>query len=262
MSFQTGWKDIIDGAHKWRIWYTLGSGDIRRRYARTRLGQFWISLSLAISAIILGLVWSVLWGAKISEFLPYVVVSLTLWNFLSTCITESTETFMTNKHFMLGQKLEISVIIYALITRNILYLLHNLIIVVVVFTTFQVTFSWMILLFIPGLIIVSSLLYFISFFLAIICLRFTDVKHIINSTIQLLFYITPVIWQPSFLSEEYRDYLFLNPFYWFMSILRDPLIGGEINTIPWILTIAMLAIAIASIPIFVGKYVHRLIFWV
>jgi ABC-type polysaccharide/polyol phosphate export permease len=108
----------------------------------------------------------------------------------------------------------------------------------------------------------SLLMYFISFFLAIICVRFTDVKHLINSSIQLLFYITPVIWQPHFLSEKYQDYLLLNPLYWFMSILRDPLIGSEINIFPWLLTLGTLVLAIVAIPIFVGKYVRRLIFWI
>ena len=256
------WNDIIAGAYKWRIWYMLGSGDIRSRYARTRLGQFWISLSLAVSAVILGLVWSILWKADVSEFLPFVVTSITLWGFLSTCLTDATDAFISNKHFILGHKIDISVIIYALVTRNFLFLLHNMVIIFIVFLIFQVEVSWKIFLFIPALCIVLPLVYFGSFFIAIVCLRFTDVKHVVSSGIQLLFYITPVIWNPKFLSEAYRDYLYLNPFYWIISILRYPLLGADFNLAPWLLSLGALCLAALIVPIFVAKYIRSIAFWV
>jgi len=48
-------RDLVAGAHRWRLWYLIGSAEMRRRFARARLGQLWIMLSGALSVSITGL---------------------------------------------------------------------------------------------------------------------------------------------------------------------------------------------------------------
>ena len=50
--------DIAEGLRNWRIWHLMGTSELRRRYARSRLGQFWLTLSTAITVVTLGAVWS------------------------------------------------------------------------------------------------------------------------------------------------------------------------------------------------------------
>ena len=67
----SGVADIAEGLGNWRIWHMLGTGDLRRRYARSRIGQFWLSLSTGLSVIILGFVWSALWNVAPGSLLPH-----------------------------------------------------------------------------------------------------------------------------------------------------------------------------------------------
>src|SRR5271168_3618051 len=78
------WRDVSVGLTDWRVWLLLGMNDIRQRYRRSRLGQFWITLAMAIQIVTLGFLYSYLFRAPIHEYLPYLAVSLVAWNLIQS----------------------------------------------------------------------------------------------------------------------------------------------------------------------------------
>lgn len=46
--------DIGSGLSTWRVWTMLASNDIKQRYRRSSLGQFWLTLSMAILVLGMG----------------------------------------------------------------------------------------------------------------------------------------------------------------------------------------------------------------
>ena len=48
-----GARDLIEGMANWRLWSMLGWNDILQRYRRSALGPFWITISMAVTAIAL-----------------------------------------------------------------------------------------------------------------------------------------------------------------------------------------------------------------
>ena len=85
-SAAAGIRDLVMGAHRWRLWYLIGSGEMRRRFARARLGQLWIMLSSALSVSIIGLTWALLWKQPVEDMLPFVAASMTIWQFLAAVL--------------------------------------------------------------------------------------------------------------------------------------------------------------------------------
>ena len=51
-------RDLHDGMVNWRLWSMLGWNDIRQRYRRSALGPFWITISMAIFVVLLGVIYS------------------------------------------------------------------------------------------------------------------------------------------------------------------------------------------------------------
>jgi hypothetical protein len=43
--FMLGITDLMRGIGNWRLCHLMGLGEIRRRYARSRIGQFWLAIS-------------------------------------------------------------------------------------------------------------------------------------------------------------------------------------------------------------------------
>ena len=110
--------ELVEGAKRWRVAYLIGSSEIRRRYVRSRLGQIWIMLSTAISVSAMGYCWSLLWHQPFSEMMPYIATSMIVWFLISEIIFQSTTVFTTGGHYFLNQYMPPSVLILALIYRN------------------------------------------------------------------------------------------------------------------------------------------------
>ena len=124
-------KDIVDGCASWRLWYMLGLNEITHRYRRSTLGPFWLTLSIGVQILVMGFLFGYLFQHKIERFLPFLCISLVLWNFLSTTIMDGATTFVSASSLITQVKRPFSVYILQTIWRNIVILSHTIIIFVV-----------------------------------------------------------------------------------------------------------------------------------
>ena len=61
-----GWRDYRE------LWITVGLYDIRKRYRRSLLGPFWITISLGAFILGLSFIYVPLVGGDMNSFLPFV----------------------------------------------------------------------------------------------------------------------------------------------------------------------------------------------
>jgi lipopolysaccharide transport system permease protein len=257
-----GLDDLVRGLVSWRIWHLMGIGTIRRRYSRSRIGQFWTTLSMGIMITVLGLIWSTLWRMSMSDIFPYIAVSLVLWGFLSGTINDASSALIGSSTYFLNQGMSFSTPIFAAVYGQFIILLHNMIIVVLVLVIFPQSFSLEIFMFIPGFLLTLITIVWVSCIIAILCARYRDVIQLISSILTTAFYISPVIFKADFIPPEYRWINFVNPFAIFLSITRDPLFGREIPWEYWAIAVATTVIGtIVTLP-FIGRFGKRVIFWI
>jgi ABC-type polysaccharide/polyol phosphate export permease len=257
-----GFAELAEGVGNWRIWHLIGTGELRRRYSRSRIGQFWLSLSTGLSTLILGVVWSVLWNVQPGTLLPHLTVSILIWQFMSAVVSEAADVFTSSRHLLLSQRLACSTLVIAMVYKNLIVLAHNAVIIVVVFLIFQQPITSQIFLVIPALVLMAFTSVWLGCVLGMVCARFRDVTHALQSVLQLGFYVTPVIWKPEFLTEQYRWLLMFNPFASFMTIVRSAIIGGPVPTLEWVVA-ATITIGgfLLALPL-IGTYRRRLVFWI
>src|SRR5437763_1876729 len=91
-----GAQDMIAGFRAWRLWTMLGWNDIVQRYRRSALGPFWITLSMAIFIVLLGVIYSRIFKMDIAIYLPYIAMGIILWRFVSGTTNESCSAFVEN----------------------------------------------------------------------------------------------------------------------------------------------------------------------
>lgn len=256
-----GYADLSEGLQNWRIWHLIGAGDLRRRYARSKLGQLWLTLSSGISILIMGLVWSVLFKTKVGELLPHLAVSIILWQFFAAIIADSAGLFTSNNHLLLSQRTPCSTIVYACVYRNLLTLLHNLVIIPFVFIAFSVPLTFRILLIVPATIVTTIAATWVIYMLAALCARYRDLSNVTTAVMQLAFYVTPVIWKPEFLERKLQWVLWLNPFTSFLAILRSPILGEEFPKTEWTIALGITISGLIVSMAFIGKYRRQLLYW-
>src|SRR6478735_4889964 len=82
-------RDIRDGILLWPLWGRLGWNDILQRYRRSLLGPFWLTASMAIMVVSLGVLYAKLFKTEIQDFLPFLCVGSLVWNYISSVLGEA-----------------------------------------------------------------------------------------------------------------------------------------------------------------------------
>lgn len=279
-------EDIVGGIKQRELWGHLGWQDIKQRYRRSVIGPLWITLSMAITAVGLGLLYSQLMGAHIQTFLPYVTVGFIVWNFMLGCITEGTDTFIRNEGLI--KHLPAPLTVYALRTvwRLTLMFAHNLLVYFVVVAIFwsdlnhayritpdtgtiQPGINWSILLALPAFALLALNGGWVAILFGIISTRYRDIPQVINSLVQLLFFMTPIVWTTDILTNTFGGrggwkslVAELNPLYHYVQILRAPLIGNIQSWHNWAVVGGFTVVGWALALLAMRNYRARISYWV
>jgi ABC-type polysaccharide/polyol phosphate export permease len=223
----TARQDIVGGLLRADLWGRLGWLEVRRRYRRTLLGPFWTSVSLALYVVSVGIVGAGLWHQNIQEYLPFLVSGMITWFLVSTTINESCNLLISGHALFRNVQFEYSILAYALVWRNFIIFLHNLVVYVVIVGVLNPgLIGFTALLAIPGVILVAVNGIWIALLCGMTCLRYRDVTQIVGSITQISMLITPIFWPPDSLVGA-RRLLFVetNPLYHLIDLVRAPLLG-------------------------------------
>lgn len=260
--FAAGWAECAAGLANWRIAHLDGTVVLRRRYERSRLGQFWLTLSTGASIAALGAVWTLLWKQPAAEIFPYIAVSLIFWNFLAGLINEGTQVFVSHAHTLVNQGLAVSTYVYALVYRSVLVLLHDAVIIVAVLLIFGIAPGAGAWLFIPAFALTLVSAFCAVYLTGMLCTRYRDMILFTATAMQLLFYITPVLWRHDFLPARFVVLVNANPFAAYLTILRDPLLGREVPGKIWMIAALIAACLLLATLLAAGKVRRRLVYWI
>jgi ABC-type polysaccharide/polyol phosphate export permease len=256
-----GFEELMGGARNWRVWHLLGLNDLRHRYARSRFGQLWLTVSSGTMIGAMAILWSILWAQPLRELMPFFGVGIIVWNFMAQVITESTTIFVDHGRFYRNQRMNFSVSIYSLIYKNTLILIHNLIIIVVLILAFGVPINWYLLQIVPALALTWIMLAWLGYVLAMLCVRYRDIIQVVTNWMLVLFFLSPVMWRPEFLPSQYHFIIDYNPLAQFLDLLRSPFLGQPVTIHTWIVTIVTaLGGGLLSLPV-IGRYSRRVIIW-
>ena len=224
----TAWEDLAGGLAKSDLWGRLGWLDVKRRYRRTMLGPFWTSISLAVYVISVGLLGAGLWRQNIHEYLPFLVSGMVVWMLVSTIIGESCGLLIAGQALFRNIRFEFSIFAYALVWRNLIVFLHNLVVYVLVAIPLKPELlGWTVLLAVPGLLLVLVNGVWLALLIGMLCLRFRDVQPLVTTALQISMLITPLFWRPESLAGTGRFvFVELNPIYHLLEVVRAPLLGN------------------------------------
>lgn len=256
----TGAADVLGGVGAWRMWWMLAKNDVVRRYRRSRVGQLWLTLSMAVMIFGMGAVYASLFGTSMADYLPHLGTGLVLWGLISQTIIESCSSFTENESIIRQVALPRFTYLLRTIARNLFVFSHNLIIVPVVFLVFGSPINWHILLFLPGLLLVLANLAWVGYLLAILSARFRDIPQIVASVVQVAFFVSPVVFKPSQLRVDH-PVLILNPFASMLDVMREPLLGNLPSVTSYLILLGLLVVGWLFTLAFAGKYSHRVVYW-
>ena len=254
--------DLAAATHRASLIATLGWQDVRQRYRRSALGPFWLTISMGVMIGTIGLVFGQIFKSPMEEFLPFLATGLILWTFISTMITEGCSSFIAAEAVIKQLPIPLSVHVFRQLWRNLIILAHNIVILPLVMLVVGKTITVDALLAIPGMIILLLNLTWLCIFLGIVCARFRDIPQIVGSLLQVIFYLTPIMWLPSLLPQRAGTYMLdFNPFFHLLEIVRAPLLGQLPSAENWLASLGIALVGwIATIFLF-ARYRRRIAYW-
>ncbi|CAQ05905.1 MULTISPECIES: ABC transporter permease [Corynebacterium] len=267
-TFAAAWDDLTRGFQQRELWLALGWQDIKQRYRRSVLGPLWITIATGVMAAALGLLYSQLFGIDVAVFLPHVAVGLIMWGFIAGCIKEGAEVFISNEGLIKQLPSALSVHVYRLVWRQFLFLLHNLVIWLALLAIFRIPVGWEVLLAVPGLALLIINGVWVTMFFGIVATRFRDVAPLLDSLVQLAFYMTPIVWTAQTLTDqggavaERAALAKLNPLYHYLEIVRGPMINVPVEASSWYIVIAMTVVGLGLALLAMRKWRFRVSYWV
>jgi ABC-2 type transport system permease protein/lipopolysaccharide transport system permease protein len=254
-------KDFAAGMALWRLWLMLGWNDILQRYRRSLLGPFWLTASMAVMVISLGFVYSHLFNTPINDFLPYLCVGLLVWSFLSSFLIEGGVLFTGSESYIKQVRLPFSVYVLRSVWSKTVVFAHNFVIYLGVLVYFEFWPGSNALLVIPGLFLVILNGAMASLLIGMISTRFRDVPQLIASVVQIVFFITPIMWKADLLKD--RIYIAtLNPFFQLIEVVRGPLLG-TIPPVKCYIAVLIITVVNATVTgVFFARFRGRISYWV
>ena len=260
-SYQLTWQDIHEGLRQWPIWLMMAWQDIRIRYRRSVLGPFWITISMAINIYTMGLLYGKLFRLDLAVYYPYLATGILAWSLISTLITEGSNIFVESDQFLKQMKMPYSTFVFRTIARNFIIFSHNLLVLIPIYLIFHIKVSWITPLALVGVAIfwVNAVAY--TGLISILGTRFRDLPQLVNSLVQVVFFITPIMWADRNLPEQYHFVIRYNPFAQYISLLRQPFLNQMPSAYTWLVTLGLTAFGLIMSFLLFARYRARIVYW-
>ena len=252
--------DVFEGGRAWYVWGLLGWHDIRQRYRRSKIGPFWLTISMGALVGGLGFLYAGMFGVEVADYLPFVALGFIVWGLIASLINENCNAFIEAETIVKQVHLPLSIHVYRVVWRNLIIFGHNILIFVVVAVIFSIWPGWTGLLAVAGLALLCLNGVWIGLLFGLISARFRDVPLIVASIVQIAFFLTPIIWKPDLLPDR-AWFLHFNPFYHFLEVVRAPLLGEIPSLVSWSAVLVITLCGWIATLFMYRRYRRRIAYW-
>lgn len=210
-------------------------GDIRD----SRFGVFWNFASPAIQIFTYWLVFGLAWGRndvldhhiRVS-YLPWLVVGYAVWSYMRSCLSEGCSAIFSKVNVITKMKFPVSVLPASVCLKN--FFDHLFMFVIMVVTLILcghlpvLNWLWILYYMVAAFLMAEAL----AMVLSILTMLWRDVKKLINSTLRMLMYFSPMLWNCHFSShipfhQVLNVLVKLNPIYYIINGYRDAIFYGR-----------------------------------
>lgn len=238
------WRD----SYRYRelIW-ALALRELKVRYKRSVLGFLWALLNPVLQMTVLAVVFSRIMTSTMAHYPIFLLSTLLLFTFFSQSLSYAVDSMVVNADLI--RKVAVPKLVFpvAALISNMINLLLSLTPLVVLILVFRHPVTWLWVLTPIPLLALCLLALGSSFFFATANVYYRDISHIIQIVLQVLFYVTPILYTVTFFPAKYHWLFWLNPLTFALSDFRMFVYYGQMPTV--LSMVASYAVAIASVVI-------------
>jgi lipopolysaccharide transport system permease protein len=207
--------------------YFLTWRDVKVRYKQTLLGAAWAIIQPLFTMLIFTLFFGKL--AKVpSDGIPYPIFAyagLLPWTFFSNAITSSGNSLVGSSNLITKVYFPRMIIPGAAVAAGLVDLAIAFVILIGLMIHYRVALTWSILL-LPALIALTALLALgVGMWMSALNVKFRDIRYALPFLVQVWMFVSPIIYPASFVPQNLRWLLTLNPLTGIIEGYRAALLG-------------------------------------
>jgi len=187
----------------------------------------------------------------VPNYSAHLISGLFPWSWATGALIQSALSYRDNETLVKKVDIPRAVLPLATVLQQMLHFVFALPVVVGCVVLATGRFHLTSLIFVPVMILVQlAMLYPMALILASVNVLVRDVEHLVGITLQLLFFLTPIVYAANAIPAAYAWAFDLNPFSWMITAWRSVLYEGRLDTaqVGHCLIAAAIAFAIA-IPV-------------
>jgi len=235
----------------------LVRNDLVARYRRSFVGIIWSVLQPTARMLVILFAFSYLLGGRTKDYTLYLFTGIVFWNFFGQSVVGGMNSLRANKGVLL--QLPVPMVLFPLAAClsglvNLILMFGPLLIIMMVLGK---SLTWS-LLFVPVSVLITFTFSFgIGLILGPLSIRFQDVIYLTDITLQLMFYMVPIMYPITIIPERVRWVVAYNPIRSVLEVFRYPIYEGSIPPLDHLLFAISVAVAALIIGIGVMEVTRR-----
>ncbi|MEZ0344820.1 MAG: ABC transporter permease [Caldimicrobium sp.] len=204
--------------------------EIKVRYKNSLLGYLWSILNPLSLALVFYFAFKFVMKIKIENFALFLICGLFPWQWFANSISASAGFLLANASLIKKVNFPKQFVPLAGVLNDTFHFLASLPVILGFLFLYQLspTVHWFYCL--PLLIFAQLLItYGGTLIVSSINLFFRDLERLVMIALNIIFYLTPIIYDITFVPEKYRKYFLLNPLYGLIENWRLLFMKGYIN---------------------------------
>lgn len=185
--------------------------DIRGKYKGSFLGVLWSFINPLLSVLVYAIVFHYIMRFNIDHYLIYLISGIIPWTFFTTSVNMGMNSILFNSEIIKKVYFPRVILPISSVTSGLINFLISCIIVIL-FAIFSGVGISVYLFMLPLVIIIQYIFTLgVVFVLSALEIYVRDIEHIINFLISMLFYVTPILYTPSYVPDKFAWILKINP---------------------------------------------------
>ena len=228
------------------------------QYKRTILGIFWSLLNPLLLALVFYIAFIIVLKIQKKDFSLFLLAALFPWTWFSNSISASTVSLIANRSLIKKFPFPKHFLLAAGVFSQGVHFLFSLPIIAFLVYYYGKTAHIIWLLGIPLLIVIQLIMTIgISLAVSVINVYFMDFQFIVAFLLNLLFWITPIIYQLDTIPESYRFLsLNINPLTPLMSSWRELFLSNKIHW-NWLVSAFFSSLVVFSAGLIIFRRLNR-----
>jgi lipopolysaccharide transport system permease protein len=238
--------------------------DLKNRYRRSVIGVGWSLLHPILMTIVLCTVFSQLFEMPIKTYAPFLMSGLVFWIYITAAMSQGCHCFIQGEPYIRQHPAPLAIYPLRTVLGGGIHFLMGMAVVLILAGLF-IGFSNPVALvsLVPTLLLMFIFGWSLAILMGVMNVLFQDCQHLVEVLIQVLFYVTPIMYTPEMLETRGLNWVvYLNPIAIMLELLRKPILDGEMpSALAYGQGLIAVSIAAVAAVLTLSKIEKKMIFY-